>query len=489
MIHGAKKTFRGGRSDAERAIIVLDEFIESAPGNTAEFIVDSESSVVRVVTFQTARQKCLFAAFLELVLVDSTHDTNVNRYKLFTFAVHDVFGRGQYVQHALVQTEEKPNLALAIAVFKKINPEWANIRVVMTDKALHEKEVLHEAWPYSRRTAMPLVERLDLPPFEITGVLAVVRFNVGQAVPVIKAIPQAERIRHAMQTIDEANNHDLLARWDDYGYATYEQWKLMEKVATARNSFNLVQATVDWIDKVEVQVEDVVKPFKDTLDAPKVDYKTAVENLNLVEWFFGRHPQYGSDLLDFRENLWLHTGSIIGALFVLRETYHDVGIINPRFLDFDTMEQRAGIARPYGAADPGLTCAVSVVNLKHHWGAFFVDQRRKRCYLFDPMQLKSNITTLKDAVRTVVEPMLDMMDQLQIEMITGFEQKDSTSSGLWCLVVIELLLSGATPEHWRNYWNDTLYNSVGYLRMRYLHKILKLQNYFSVGETEGNKDK
>ncbi|KAG6611795.1 uncharacterized protein IUM83_14211 [Phytophthora cinnamomi] len=173
----------------------------------------------------------------------------------------------------------------------------------MTDKALHEKEVLHGAWPYSRRTAMPLVERLDLPPFEITGVLAVVRFNVRQADPVIKAIPQAERIRHAIQTIDEANNHDLLARWDDYGYATYEQLKPMEKVATARNSFNLVQVTVDWIDKVEVQVEDVVKPFKDTLDVPKVDYKTAVEDLNLGEWFFGRHPQYGSDLLDFRENL------------------------------------------------------------------------------------------------------------------------------------------------------------------------------------------
>ncbi|KAE9265720.1 hypothetical protein PR003_g32369, partial [Phytophthora rubi] len=92
-------------------------------------------------------QKRLFAAFPEVVLVDSTHDTNVNRYKLFSFAVHDVFGRGQYVQHALVQTEEKPNLVLVVAVFKRNNPAWANIRVVMTDKALHEKDVLHEAWP------------------------------------------------------------------------------------------------------------------------------------------------------------------------------------------------------------------------------------------------------------------------------------------------------------------------------------------------------
>ncbi|ETK90888.1 hypothetical protein F441_05581 [Phytophthora nicotianae CJ01A1] len=92
LIHGVKKTFRGGRTDAERAIAVLDEFIESATGNTAECIVDSETNVIRVVTFQSARQKRLFAAFPEVVLVDSTHGTNVNRYKLFSFAVHDVFG-------------------------------------------------------------------------------------------------------------------------------------------------------------------------------------------------------------------------------------------------------------------------------------------------------------------------------------------------------------------------------------------------------------
>jgi len=56
MIQDAKKSFRGGRSDAERAIAVLDEFTDKNPANTAEFIVDSETNVVRVVTFESARQ-------------------------------------------------------------------------------------------------------------------------------------------------------------------------------------------------------------------------------------------------------------------------------------------------------------------------------------------------------------------------------------------------------------------------------------------------
>ncbi|OWZ03559.1 hypothetical protein PHMEG_00024691 [Phytophthora megakarya] len=64
MIQEVRNTFRAGRTDVERAIAVLDEFME----NLQE---------------------------MPLILVDATHDTNVNRYKLFSFAVHDVIERGQ----------------------------------------------------------------------------------------------------------------------------------------------------------------------------------------------------------------------------------------------------------------------------------------------------------------------------------------------------------------------------------------------------------
>lgn len=93
MIQAMKKEQRAGMTDAERAIAVLDEFSSECEGNVAEIMVNSDSSCVRVVTFQSARMKRLFRAFPEVVLVDATHDTNANRYKLFSFAVHDVFGK------------------------------------------------------------------------------------------------------------------------------------------------------------------------------------------------------------------------------------------------------------------------------------------------------------------------------------------------------------------------------------------------------------
>ncbi|KAF1785843.1 hypothetical protein GQ600_4159 [Phytophthora cactorum] len=95
MIQDIKRTSRGGKTYTQRTLVVLDEFMESGHGNTSEYIVDSEkkTNVARVVTFQSASQKGLFAAFSEAVLVDSTDGTSVNRYKLFSFAVHNVFGR------------------------------------------------------------------------------------------------------------------------------------------------------------------------------------------------------------------------------------------------------------------------------------------------------------------------------------------------------------------------------------------------------------
>ncbi|KAG6947144.1 hypothetical protein JG688_00015663 [Phytophthora aleatoria] len=78
MIQDIKRTSRGEKTYTQRALAVLDEFMESGHGNTSEYIVDSETNVARVVTFQSASQKGLFAAFSEAVLVDSTDGTSVN---------------------------------------------------------------------------------------------------------------------------------------------------------------------------------------------------------------------------------------------------------------------------------------------------------------------------------------------------------------------------------------------------------------------------
>ncbi|KAE8979748.1 hypothetical protein PR002_g24334 [Phytophthora rubi] len=72
------------------------------------------------------------------------------------------------------------------------------------------------------------------------------------------------------------DKEDMLARWDDYGYATYGQLKLMDTVVTAKNNISLVHATLNWIAALEFPVDSVVEPFKDQVDTTKDDHVQAV---------------------------------------------------------------------------------------------------------------------------------------------------------------------------------------------------------------------
>ncbi|ETI54361.1 hypothetical protein F443_02808 [Phytophthora nicotianae P1569] len=243
------------------------------------------------------------------------------------------------------------------------------------------------------------------------------------------------------------NKTDKLARWDDYGFATYGQLKLMTDVVQAKNNCALVEATMAWVDTVDFHAASIVHPFKDTEDVNK----HTVDNMNLGAWYAGRHVQLDVSFLTFVKIC----GCTLGLSLVVS----------------------CYCARPkaYGATAPGTKRVISDINLGNHWGAFFVNVETTTCYLFDPLQLKSNLSTLKKAVATVVEPMLGITDQLSYEAITGCLQKDSSSCGIWCLVVLELLLFGANPENWGDYWSDSMYDVVGYLRMHYLHKVISLE--------------
>ncbi|KAG6944103.1 hypothetical protein JG687_00018051 [Phytophthora cactorum] len=66
--------------------------------------------------------RSLFSCFTEVLLVDAIHGTNSEHYKVFSFMVHDSFGRGQHIQHALVPDEKSDILRHAITQFKSSNP-------------------------------------------------------------------------------------------------------------------------------------------------------------------------------------------------------------------------------------------------------------------------------------------------------------------------------------------------------------------------------
>ncbi|KAE9330570.1 hypothetical protein PR003_g15283 [Phytophthora rubi] len=150
LIASIKRECRGGKTDEERSVELLREFCQTN-GNSAVISMNNSSGLVHAVCFQTARQKRLFKAFPEVIMVDTTHGTNKNYYKLFSILVDDVFGKGQYVQHSLVERETKENLSFCLQEFKEANPAWEKLRVIVTDKDFSEKDVLAEAFPNARQ--------------------------------------------------------------------------------------------------------------------------------------------------------------------------------------------------------------------------------------------------------------------------------------------------------------------------------------------------
>ncbi|POM79207.1 Hypothetical protein PHPALM_3174 [Phytophthora palmivora] len=113
----------------------------------AALSVNDSPGLVNAVCFQTAGQKRLFKAFPEVIMVATTHGTNQDYYKLFSILVDGVFGKGQYVQHSLVESEQQENLVFCLNEFKESNPAWENIRVVITNMNFHEKDVLAKPFP------------------------------------------------------------------------------------------------------------------------------------------------------------------------------------------------------------------------------------------------------------------------------------------------------------------------------------------------------
>ncbi|RAW22742.1 hypothetical protein PC110_g20819 [Phytophthora cactorum] len=107
-----KEARRGSITVESRLDCCFREFC-SHEGNTATVYVDGEK-LSQTIRFQTHQMRWFFEAFPEVMMVDATRNTNDARYKLFSFMIHDVFGHGQFAQHALMENESTECLTNAV---------------------------------------------------------------------------------------------------------------------------------------------------------------------------------------------------------------------------------------------------------------------------------------------------------------------------------------------------------------------------------------
>ncbi|KAG3191484.1 hypothetical protein PC128_g10906 [Phytophthora cactorum] len=191
---------------------------------------------------------------------------------------------------------------------------------------------------------------------------------------------------------------DLLAFWPGYGYATFDQLVGMNRIQEARHRQTLVMRTVKWIDEVEWRIQDLRKPFEDSPSCRQV----GIQKLRR-----GNQP--------WNEPL---------SLLALRDEYPGLGVISPSFHDVCLLEQKRRTAGGLGAGNPEYARVIGAMNVGAHWVVFFINRNNKVCKTFDPLQSNVNYKTVEKRVRSVMEPILDLKDQVHFERIEWCTQQD-----------------------------------------------------------------
>ncbi|ETM40837.1 hypothetical protein L914_13327 [Phytophthora nicotianae] len=129
----------------ERINSILRDFT-SEKGNLARVYTNQEGAE-ECISLQSSHMRTMFESFPEVLLIDATHDTNSSNYKLFSFMIHDALGKGQHVQHCLVENERKETLRTACDQFKEGCPSVDSVAVIIIDQDFTELAVLEEQFP------------------------------------------------------------------------------------------------------------------------------------------------------------------------------------------------------------------------------------------------------------------------------------------------------------------------------------------------------
>ncbi|KAF1783259.1 hypothetical protein GQ600_7283 [Phytophthora cactorum] len=93
-------------SDVQRAEAFLRDVYANDSGSRAYIYMDDDT-IAEAVVFQMRKLRRLFSAFSDVMIVNMAFGTNRNRYKLFSFLVHNFNGKEQYVQHSCWQQKHE----------------------------------------------------------------------------------------------------------------------------------------------------------------------------------------------------------------------------------------------------------------------------------------------------------------------------------------------------------------------------------------------
>ena len=99
------------------------------------------------IFFQDRQMLDAFHAYPEIVFIDATYKLLELGLPTYLMLCEDSNGQSEIIAVCLLATEDSESMKWMMETFKKNNLHWVNIRVVMADKDISEREILKGSFP------------------------------------------------------------------------------------------------------------------------------------------------------------------------------------------------------------------------------------------------------------------------------------------------------------------------------------------------------
>ena len=123
-------------------VIIVDLCV----GASVEVYSDSEKNL-KGIFFQDKQMLECFKAYPELLCIDATYKLLELGLPVYLMLVEDSNGQSEIVAVCMLVTEDRDSTCWMFEAFKKLNSQWSQVRVVMADKDIGERDVIKEQLP------------------------------------------------------------------------------------------------------------------------------------------------------------------------------------------------------------------------------------------------------------------------------------------------------------------------------------------------------
>ena len=212
------------------------------------------------IYFQDKEMNEIFASYPEFLCIDATYKLLELRFPVYLMLIEDGNGQSEIIAVFLLAEETKDSVMSVIDIFKKHNPNWDSIRIIMSDKDFTERDVFAALFPRAQ-TLICLFHTLQTFRREITmekmGISAAQRSTCLDYVQKMAYCTNDEQYKEVYSQFAVFAPSQVLKYFDTQWHSITSQWVIGMK----HTSGNFLNATNNRLECINSKLKSVISRY------------------------------------------------------------------------------------------------------------------------------------------------------------------------------------------------------------------------------------